>query len=359
MNNINTPPIEIGSYSKTFQATEKLKKQEQFAIIQQASEKSKGFTWKMEGCDSPVETQTDAELMYSTASAQGCHSSMEDAYFANKIGFSHNSISYEGVVYGVCDGHGGAEVSNYLKENFSISLECQLQVSYGEKPIDVVITEALTKAFVNLNKEVRRKFNSGSTMTCAFVVNNKIYVANAGDSRSILVKKETTQQLSEDAKPLDKRFWKQINAPQGYHRHEVIQIFFRGAPLQENITQVIYDVSRGKFIRNTREGEKIAGLINSNKTRLSIAIARTIGDPYFELSAKPKITSVEKENGNLLVIGSDGLWDVASSDEVGEAVRKMENQGLDEAQISSELTKSALAHGSQDNVSVLVVRIRT
>ena len=55
-------------------------------------------------------------------------------------------------------------------------------------------------------------------------------------------------------------------------------------------------------------------------------------------------------------MASDGVWDVMSDDDVHGMVLSASEQTVDE--ISERLVQSALARGSRDNLSCLVVKLR-
>jgi len=93
-----------------------------------------------------------------------------------------------------------------------VLLSQENQVEQHLYPETHFVAEAMTHAFSETNKEVYAQVSdvrfSGSTCTSLMVLGRKVYVANVGDSRSILVKgnnQEVTQviQLSRDHKPDD------------------------------------------------------------------------------------------------------------------------------------------------------------
>lgn len=361
-NYLNKEPVQPAKkervYSKNLPAAEKLNKQLSYAKLEQTSEEAKGFKW-----DTPLETSfkievdPSQELKLGMASTQGRRDEMEDTHLATKISFSMNSKTYEGELYGVFDGHSGKEVADLLVARFKDVLQEELNGSEGETPTDETITEALTNTFLKIHKEAHAAlYKAGSTATCALIFNGKIYVPNVGDARTLIVKKGETIQLSEDAKPLKKRFQKQINAVPD-DDHTINRYILEKNNSSSKIIHQDKDVSRIESTRKLNDNEFEVGRIFSKKRPdCSLAMARTVGDRAFELSAKPKITGVDSEEGDLLVLACDGLWDVATTNEVGEAVKAMLAMGLDETQIASELTKAALRHGSKDNISVMVIK---
>ncbi len=295
------------------------------------------------GVHGEVSTDSSPKTKVGTAHCQGIRPDMEDAHLVTSI-----EIKVGGWIvarlFGVFDGHGDKGfVSQFIADNLPKRLQDNIQRIAEEKGkteltdevitdeviTDEVITDALTASFVQLNEELHseendsdtRKLknakkhanNGGTTATCALVIGNKAYVPNIGDSRTVLVKKGgTTIQLSEDAKPSHKRFEKAIL--------------------------------------------KAGGFINMNRVLGRLAVARDLGMKFFKetVSPRPKITRIDIEDGDSLVLACDGLFDVASTDDVGRAVRKMTDS--DPAQIASSLVIKAINAGSQDNVSCVVAK---
>lgn len=73
------------------------------------------------------------------------------------------------------------------------------------------------------------------------------------------------------------------------------------------------------------------------------------------VSPNPKITSYPLDF-EYLVLACDGLYDVATTDEVGQAVKTMHDKGETAELMAKRLVYSALQRGSRDNVSVIVVK---
>ena len=62
------------------------------------------------------EPGTNAQFSWGACAMQGWRSSMEDSHICQSYDMP-NKNDY-GMLFGVFDGHGGAEVANYAKENF-------------------------------------------------------------------------------------------------------------------------------------------------------------------------------------------------------------------------------------------------
>jgi protein phosphatase PTC1 len=77
-----------------------------------------------------------------------------------------------------------------------------------------------------------------------------------------------------------------------------------------------------------------------------------IGDPYCE---ELELTATD----NYLIVACDGLWDVASDQEVADAVMAPVEEGaVKTAQVlANKLLIKALKQGSTDNVSIIVIAL--
>ncbi|KAM7259688.1 hypothetical protein ACFE04_015429 [Oxalis oulophora] len=186
----------------------------------------------------------------------------------------------------------------------------------------------------------------GSTAVVSVVTNDKIIVANCGDSRAVLCRNGKAIPLSSDHKP---------DRPDELHR------------IQEAGGRVIY-----------WDGPRVLGVL---------AMSRAIGDNYLKpyVSCEPEVTVTDRSvEDDCLILASDGLWDVVSNETACGVARMClrgksrfaseENPDVlngssgcyDNGEISDKacgdasmlLTKLALARHTSDNVSVVVVDLR-
>lgn len=78
-------------------------------------------------------------------------------------------------------------------------------------------------------------------------------------------------------------------------------------------------------------------------------IYRCLGEnPTVELDS----FSVTLQTDNVLLLCSDGLWEMVHDDEIEEIIRSSAPEG---AQISETLLRRALEHGGEDNISIIAV----
>ncbi len=182
---------------------------------------------------------------------------------------------------------------------------------------------------------------------------NKCIIANVGDSRLVIYKKNSLSFCTEDHKPGTKTEKERI-ANAGGKIYQTPSLF----PLYQN-------------------GKEIEIPWRVLPGRLSVS--RTFGDieakdPKFGgnknvVVALPDITEIElSDEFNLIVLGCDGIFDVLSNEEVLECVKivlKEKNmKDMKELNISelcgdfaAMIIKSALAKDSFDNVSCIVIAI--
>jgi serine/threonine protein phosphatase PrpC len=324
-NPIPAPP------KKILTVPERLEKNCRIAKEQQDSQKPTGFvlakqdipdTYQSIFIEKPIHAECKEidHIKVEIASCEGYRDSMEDTHIATQFSFGTQQIRYEALLLGIFDGHGGSEASNYVAKNLSEYLKNYLEANNKDDLTDEGIVRALKECFENLDENF--KGDDGTAATVAIVLNNKIWVANLGDSRTMLVKKDgTTIQATEDAKPNIKRYRKKII--------------------------------------------KLGGFVLFNRVNGMLALARSIGDHTIGknniccVSPTPKITcySLEEFKGGHIVLACDGLTDVATTNEVGQAIKQMVEQAKPEENMAKRLVFSALENYSLDNVSAMVVHL--
>ena len=241
-------------------------------------------------------------------------------------------------VAGMFDGHTGAECAEYAVKTFPEALKDKLDGLDGVMEPRSMLCNGLIQSFGETNHRFKNSTaqgnRSGSTACVAVVHDGKITVANAGDSRALLVQKDGTAiQLSEDAQSWDEYYQKSIKLRQGVLK-----------PDSKGITRI-----------NGR-----------------LAPARGFGDKDLAgVSARPKISEVAFRDGDTLLMTSDGLWRVVHQDQVAELVTYLESQGLSAENIAKNIILYAinvfLAYIEEDDdnnldiddISVVVTKLRT
>nr|XP_043615305.1 protein phosphatase 2C 16-like [Erigeron canadensis] len=270
--------------------------------------------------------------------------------------------------FGVYDGHGGSQVANYCRDRVHTALVEELKVMKQELvkgTINDSVQVAWEKAFANCFQRVDDEVSGtvsrsipevngdpsniitsepvapetvGSTAVVALICSSHIIVANCGDSRAVLYRGKEAMALSNDHKP---------NREDEYARIEA---------------------AGGKVIQ--WNGHRVFGVL---------AMSRSIGDRYLKpwIIPEPEVTlTARAREDECLILASDGLWDVMSNEEACEVARKRiliwhkknggntierQQNGVDPAaQAAADyLSMLALQKGSKDNISVIVVDLKS
>lgn len=177
-------------------------------------------------------------------------------------------------------------------------------------------------------------WDDGSTAVSVLIVNRTVYCSNIGDSRAVLSCQGRAKDLSTDHKP----------------------------SLDSERTRI----------------EKLGGKViyyGTWRVQGVLAVSRSFGDRRLKtyVSAEPEVTKHTLQEGDdFLILASDGLWDVLSSQAAVDIVKQaladtadMSNgnggEGAncfgDVKEAAKRLTNAAYAYHSMDNITALVVKL--
>lgn len=209
--------------------------------------------------------------------------------------------------FGVYDGHGGAQVANYCADRLHNSLAKEIRKCSSAKPSAGVpsekpVLDALSTTFNRLDAEVSglARTNSegqeidgsepiaaetvGTTAVAALIGGGRIVVANCGDSRAVLSRGGEAVPLSTDHKP--------------DREDEMARVESAGG-------RVIF-----------WNGYRVLGVL---------AMSRAIGDRYLKpyVISEPEVTCTDRtKEDECLILASDGLWDVVNNREACDIARR-------------------------------------
>lgn len=244
----------------------------------------------------------------------------------NEDGLAHCSIGEGGAAFAVFDGHGGPQTKDFLQKNLLNKVNEKL-AALGENPTEDKIYNAITDAFreTNLNwlHSPERLDNtkgaaSGSAACVAIIFNNALWVANAGDTRAILVNNQgTTTQLSQDADVSVEKF-KKLTTDNG-------GVIACGR---------VIDMKYNPDPRATEKWMPGQGI----ETSQAFGDFTTPG-----MTETPQITRInlnEIAENSHIVLSSDALWNVGTSNEVGKYITDRSQGGnvTDETELAKGLT---------------------
>ncbi|KAF8895379.1 phosphatase 2C-like domain-containing protein [Infundibulicybe gibba] len=270
------------------------------------------------------------QFVYAVSEMQGWRISMEDAHAAvlNLEGDKEPGNTF----FAVYDGHGGGAVAKFAGQN--VHKRLVTEETYHEKNYE----GALKRAFLGTDEDLlanpsHTQDPSGCTAVAALITSDgKIYVANAGDSRSVLSIKGEVKPLSFDHKPSSDTEKARIHGAGGYIEY---------------------------------------GRVNGN-----LALSRALGDFQFKknysvtpekqiITADPDVTCHEiTEDDEFLILACDGIWDCLSSQQVVDIVRYQVAQGKELSEIGEMICDHCLAPDTSsgtgigcDNMTILIVAI--
>lgn len=278
------------------------------------------------------ESGEDDRLFWGLSAMQGWRITMEDAHTAildlqngePKPTTKAQRVSF----FGVYDGHGGERVAVYSGANVHKIIAKQPAFQEG------AFEQALKDGFLATDRALLSDKNykdelSGCTASVALVSDTKIYVANAGDSRSVLGVKGRAKPLSFDHKP-------------------------------QNEAEKARIVAAGGFVD--------FGRVNGN-----LALSRALGDFEFKkkadlpaekqiVTAFPDVTVHDiSPDDEFLVVACDGIWDCESSQSVIEFVRRGVAAKQPLQTICENLMNKCLSNGSDtggvgcDNMTMIII----
>eukprot|EP01104_Vermistella_antarctica_P011721 TRINITY_DN330_c0_g1_i1.p2 TRINITY_DN330_c0_g1~~TRINITY_DN330_c0_g1_i1.p2 ORF type:complete len:420 (+),score=140.92 TRINITY_DN330_c0_g1_i1:66-1325(+) len=172
-------------------------------------------------------------------------------------------------------------------------------VSDGESVVEKTVETSLSSVSTTIEDDDEEdedvsgrpsKIPGGCTSVVAMIRGNKVYVANAGDSRAVISKAGVATPLSIDHKPHDEEEFRRITAAGGYVR-----------------------------------GDRVNGNLN---------LSRAIGDLQYKtnpslapkdqiITAYPDIQELElTPEHDFLILACDGIWDVMTNQEAVDFVRE-------------------------------------
>ena len=274
--------------------------------------------------------------------------------------------------FGVFDGHGGENCSEYLKNNF---LDYLVESKNFPHDIKVSITETFDKLedeFYEKNKQKPKDQidNSGSCALVAIMTENKIYIGNIGDSRAIMSLNNGTKvkQLSIDHKPNNLKEFERItkNGGKVYVDEDIKED--ENGKLDESKLNFITE--KNDFNKYKSQREVIFRHFPSH-----LAVVRSIGDlkvkrpEYGALKGNiihtPEVFVYDySPSYDFMVMGCDGIFDELSNEEIiGAAWHVFKNKAKEKNYDLNLLTedscdmiiKYAMDVMTSDNLSCIVI----
>ncbi|XP_065073588.1 probable protein phosphatase 2C T23F11.1 [Ochlerotatus camptorhynchus] len=229
--------------------------------------------------------------------------------------------------FAVYDGHGGANVAQYAGKHLHKFVTKRPE--YGDD-----LKRALQRGFLDideamLNDESLKEQMAGSTAVAVMVKNDRLYCANAGDSRAIACINGKLDVLSFDHKPNNASELERIKRAGGYVEYNRVNGYLA-------LSRALGDFSL------KRNGDKLP--------------EEQVVTAYPDVEER-----AVSEGFEFMVIACDGIWDVLPSQSVMEFVLTEIAQGIYPQNICENLMTRCLAPDCQmggiggDNMTVIIV----
>lgn len=208
---------------------------------------------------------------------------------------------------GLYDGHAGSVIAKLAKEEMHLSFLKRLRE-----------TGDIQTSFEDAYHEISNKKNYrtiGSTALSFLIYQNILHVANAGDSRLILIRNGIAIQITNDHS---------VNNPE-----EVKRILEAGG-----------HISHGYLW----------------KGQISLRCTRALGDHFFNsvgLISKPEVFSKKLREGDLIIAATDGIWNVINNS----TILSVTNASLSSEEAGRKIMSYVAGLSvTLDNISLIVIK---
>jgi len=226
-------------------------------------------------------------------------------------------------IFSVFDGHGGREAADYAADNLHDNILREINRVESSLDLDEFteqVKAAMIEGFLATDQEFLSlgDLQGGATATTAYLSKGRIWVANVGDCRAVICQGGEAVALTHDHRP---------------------------------------DCAKEREAVERRGGE-----IVRERVQGVLGVSRALGDRELKsyITAEPSVfCGPVSESSEFLILGTDGLWDHVDNQEAVQLVRLAldEKRGIHAA--CRGLVELARANRSRDDISVLVVELRS
>lgn len=226
---------------------------------------------------------------------------------SNQDAYAVGEFSDEVVWAVVCDGMGGAAGGNIASALAVKVISDKINASYREKMRDSSIRNILDSALTAANIEVYDMADTkpelhgmGTTVVCAIVRDNQVFIAHAGDSRAYVLSNGSINQITTD--------------------HSMVQVL----------------LSKGKITNEEAENHP-----NKNIITRAVGVDKVIDIDFDQ---------IDLDDDSTLLLCTDGLSNYVTNEDIVEIMSDGKHYAF-----ADRLVQKANENGGGDNITVVVI----
>jgi protein phosphatase len=238
----------------------------------------------------------------------------EDNYGVRQQQLSNTETMILGVV---ADGMGGMSHGE-LASKIAVKTVLEEPIPNEFKTVEQR-NEWLISLFEKANESVANQVrDGGTTLSVILAISKQLMIAHVGDSRIYLLRKGEIRQISED--------------------HSYVALLVASGEITE--AESLEHPDRNVLIKSI-----------GSKRRLSDGYVQTLKNTTQELS-------INLENGDILLLCSDGVWDLVPTNELAEIFGTHQNTHQDLQSSVDQTIAKVLERGASDNATLLALQCR-
>jgi len=276
-----------------------------------------------------------------------------------------SSVGY----YAVYDGHCGHQAAQFLQDELHSRI---FKHPLFAENIQKAMMESCAKADTDfLDLCAAKRIYCGTTCLGMFLCNNQMVFFNIGDCLAVKgLRDGTAKELTNPHKPGRADEEARIKAANGWITEE--KELYMGRLHRMDLSDPV-----------VRDKAQKVSWVTIHRVCGELAVSRSIGDPDYKrfvpnekvdalfnwpaghkesfaadlVIPTPEITTFDiTVEDEFVIIASDGLWDVVSSEEAATLVKECFKEKFTPAEAAEELCELALKLGSSDNVTIVIVK---
>jgi len=273
--------------------------------------------------------------------------------------------------FGLYDGHGGSKACDFLRDNLH-------KYIINDKYFPSNPQKAIANGFIMAEKIFFKNYtgidSSGSCALVVLIIENRVFIANVGDSRAILSAKNGNKfyALSRDHRPGDDKEYKRIIKAGGkIYKTEYEYDNANNANSNKDLS------NKSKSKNTTNQHKKISSFIGPLRVSPGkLSVSRTIGDieakepkyggnPNVIISI-PEIRYFDNTDRNdFIVMMCDGIYEKLKNKDIIDCIWQEinKNKFQDIHNVAGytidKLVQKCISSGSSDNLTVIIICLKS